>query len=226
MAIDPLHVVLLPLGLGLLGFIEPCTIGSSLLFLGYIERNAPPIRIAQAVVFTAVRSLAAGGLGIAAALVGAEFVGFQRAGWIALGVLYVALGILHLLGRAGLVMRTVGPSLANMSPNQGAVALAVLFGLNLPACAAPLLAVLLGAAAVGATTLAVGFVSLALFGLALSLPLLLLILGPGGRRLLDRRTAASERMPVVVGSVLVALGIWSIYFGVFAPGTPAASVAG
>ena len=219
MASGLIHAVLLPLGLGLLGFVEPCTIGSSLLFVGYIERNPAAVRVAQALVFTVVRALAAGGLGVAAVLVGTGFAGFQRAGWITLGGLYVVLGTLHLFGRAGLVMRTVGPSLARMSPTRGAVALAVLFGLNLPACAAPLLGAILGAVVVGASTVAAGFLSLALFGLALSLPLLLMVLWPRGRRLLDRMAAASERVPVLVGVVLVAVGLWSIYFGVLAPGT-------
>jgi cytochrome c-type biogenesis protein len=45
-------------------------------------------------------------------------------------------------------MRTLGPSLGRLSGTQGTVALAVLFGLNIPACAAPLLIAILGVAAV------------------------------------------------------------------------------
>jgi cytochrome c-type biogenesis protein len=92
----------------------------------------------------------------------------------------------------------------------------VLFGLNIPACAAPLLAVVLGGAAVaGPGAVARGFVSLAVFGLALSLPLVLAVLWPAARRALDRALAASARAPVLIGLLLVGLGLWSLWFGLF-----------
>jgi cytochrome c-type biogenesis protein len=93
-----------------------------------------------------------------------------------------------------------------------------LFGLNIPACAAPLIFALLGAAALGGGTggtVALGFVSLGLFGLALSAPLVVAVLWPPGRRLLDRLAGLSVRVPVVVGIVLIGLGLWSVYFGFF-----------
>lgn len=63
--------------------------------------------------------------------------------------------------------------------------LGLLFGLNVPACAAPLLlALLAGTAAAPGVTLLGGFVSLAVFGLALSLPLVVAVLIPAARGLL------------------------------------------
>ena len=38
-------LVLFPVGLGLIGFIEPCSIGASLLFLKSVERNPPGMKI-------------------------------------------------------------------------------------------------------------------------------------------------------------------------------------
>src|SRR5260370_40570499 len=51
-----------------------------------------------------------------------------------------------------------------------AAALGVVFGLNVPACAAPLLAALM-AAGLGVGSAARGFFSMAVFGVALSFPL-------------------------------------------------------
>ena len=97
--------------------------------------------------------------------------------------------------------------------------LGVLFGLNIPACAAPLLAVLLGAAAAGGAsggTLAAGFVSLAVFGLALSLPRMLAVFFSRARAWLERLAHWGARYPRWAGLVLVLLGAWSIRFGLAA----------
>ncbi len=68
-------------------------------------------KIAQMLIFAATRRLLIGLLGLAAAGVGSAFLGWQKAGWLLLGVFYVALGAMHLLGRAGLLMRTLGTGL-------------------------------------------------------------------------------------------------------------------
>jgi cytochrome c-type biogenesis protein len=226
MSASILHGVLAPLGLGLLGFVEPCTVGSSVLFLGYVERHPIAVRTAQALIFTVVRAIVVGALGAAAAVVGSGFAGFQQGMWIALGALYVSLGTIHLLGRQGFLSRSIGPGLARMSPKRGALALAVLFGLNLPACAAPLLVVLLGSASASLAQVTGAFLSLALFGLALSLPLAVMVVWPRARRLLDRLTSASRRVPALVGLVLVAVGLWSIYLGAVASGAASRASAG
>ena len=90
-------------------------------------------------------------------------------------------------------------------------------GLNIPACAGPILVVLLAtAAAEGArgTTFAHGFVSLALFGFALSLPLVVAVLFARARRALDWLAGLSRRLPFWTGLLFVLLGVWSIWFGV------------
>ena len=210
-------LVALPLGLGLLGFIEPCSIGASLLFIKAVEGHATRTKLMQVAVFTLTRAIFIGLLGAAAAVVGTVFVELQRAGWLLLGSLYLALGIVYLIGRAGALERAFGPSLSRLATVRRAAALAILFGLNIPACAAPLLAAVLGAAAVaGPAKIAEGFVMLALFGLALSLPLAVALLWPLARRALDRAAGLSRRVPTAVGLLFVLLGAWSIWFGLFA----------
>lgn len=90
--------LLVPFGLGLLGFVEPCTIGSTLIFVKHIEGQDADRKLAEVGVFAATRALFIGGLALAVAL-GSAFLGFQRNAWIALGALYTGLGALYLLGR-------------------------------------------------------------------------------------------------------------------------------
>lgn len=113
-------------------------------------------------------------------------------------------------------MRAFGPSLTRLAGWRGSVGLGMLFGLNIPACATPLVFVLLGIAVAGGSTggaLAGGFILLALFGLALSAPLVLAVLYPPAQRALDRLAALSARIPFWTGVVLILLGLWAIGFG-------------
>ncbi|WP_323780118.1 cytochrome c biogenesis protein CcdA [Leisingera sp.] len=213
------NLLVLPVGLGLFGFIEPCSIGSSLIFIKYLEGKPGARKLSETMLFALTRALFIGGLGAVAVLAGAAFTGFQRGAWIVLGAGYAAIGILYLAGRAGFLMRTIGPRLAGLNGARGSVGLGLIFGLNIPACAAPLLLVLLGlAGASGASGNAVlgGFVSLGVFGLALSLPLVAAAAFAPARRLIDRLAALSDRMPFWAGILLIALGLWSIWFGIFA----------
>lgn len=212
------NLVLLPVGLGLFGFVEPCSLGATLVFIKLMEGRAATIKLWQVTAFALTRAVFIGLLGFAAALVGTAFLPFQRAAWVVLGALYVALGGLYLTGRAGWLMRSFGPRLSTLAGVRGAAGLGVLFGFNIPACAAPLLLALLAAAAAGGATgetLATGFVSLGLFGFALSLPLVIAVLFDSARRALDWLAGLSRRLPFWTGLVLLALGAWSAWFGLF-----------
>jgi cytochrome c-type biogenesis protein len=87
------NLIILPLGLGLLGFIEPCTVGSSLLFIRYLEGKPARVRIVQAITFTVTRALFIGALGAVAASVGTVSAGFRQTGWLILGSLYLGLDL-------------------------------------------------------------------------------------------------------------------------------------
>ena len=213
-----LNLIGLPVLFGLFGFIEPCSIGSTLVLVKQIEGRDASEKIAQTAIFAATRAILIGLLGLLAAVVGSAFLGLQKAAWFALGAIYAVLGVLYMTGRARVLMRSLGPSLARLRTVRGSAALGVLFGLNIPACAAPLLLVLLGAAAAGGAsgaTLASGFLSLGLFGLALSLPLVAAVFFEPARKALDRLAGLSRRMPVWTGLVLIALGAWSVWFALF-----------
>jgi cytochrome c-type biogenesis protein len=218
-ALGGIGFVALPIGLGLFGFVEPCTIGSSLLFIKHIEGRDPGGKLAEVGLFAVTRTVLLGALGAAAVALGTNFIGFQRAAWIALGAIYMVLGALYAAGRARALMVEAGPARSRLAGLGGAAGLGLLFGLNVPACAMPLLIALFGAAAAegaaGGSFLR-GFVLLGLFGFALSLPLIVAVLVPGARRALDWIAGLARRAPFWTGIVLIGLGLWSIGFGLFA----------
>ncbi|MCF3946904.1 cytochrome c biogenesis protein CcdA [Acidiphilium iwatense] len=210
--------VLLPIGLGLLGFVEPCTLGTTLVFVGFLESKSARRKLVETIGFALTRAVTIGLFGMLAAFLGSLFLGVQKDVWIALGSLYAILGLLVLTGQTGRLMVALGPSLARLSNLRGSLGLGVLFGFNIPSCAAPLVLALLGTVAAGGADgrpLAVGFLSLALFGLVLSLPLVVAVLFAPARRAIDWLGGLSRRMPIITGLVLIAVGLWSIWFGLF-----------
>jgi cytochrome c-type biogenesis protein len=114
------------------------------------------------------------------------------------------------------LLRSFGPGMSRLSSAAGAAALGAVFAFNIPACAAPFILALVGmaiAGGAGGAALATGFVSLALFGLALSLPIMVVVLFPRARAALDWLAGLSRRMPFWSGITFVVLGLWSIWFG-------------
>ena len=104
-----------------------------------------------------------------------------------LGAFELAIGLLYIFRRAGSLKISLGPGRGGLSGSRGSVALGLFFGLNIPACAALLIFALLGMAAAGGVSgasLSAGFVSLGLFGFALSLPRAAVLI-PSARRALD-----------------------------------------
>lgn len=216
--IEALQWIALPIGLGLFGFIEPCSVGSSLLFVKSIEGKSASDKLTQISMFALIRAFVMGLLGLVAVGLGTAFLGFQQAAWLVFGTLYVMVGLLYLAGKSQLFAVSFGSALARFSGKRGSASLGALFAFNIPACAAPLIVALLGMAAAGGAggaPLTRGFVSMMLFGFALSLPIIAVALFPRARRLLDHVAGLSRRMPRWTGVVLIILGLWSIWFGVF-----------
>lgn len=201
-------------GLGLLGFVEPCSVGSHLLFIRYLERLPPRIKVTQTLLFTLTRAALMAGLGVLAVLIGSAFTGLQHGLWAVLGGLYVIMGLLYLGGGAPWFLARVNRLLPRLSGTPGSLGLGAVFGLNVPACAAPLLAVLLGDAAARAAAgggVIFGAATLLVFGLALSGPLMLAVFTARGRRGLEALARLAGRMPRWTGALLVALGGWTLW---------------
>lgn len=216
---DVWRLILLPVGLGLFGFVEPCSIGASMLFIGSLAGKSTRDRVTQSIVFTLLRAVLMGALGLTAVAVGAQFFAYQKLAWILFGTAYILIGVLTIFGKAGLFRQSLGPKLTRIDGTSRSLILGIIFAFNIPACAGPLLAILLAMSAAGGavgTSLAKGFLSMALFGLALSLPIVAATFFVRARHILDKLATIAARMPRWTGVILVLLGVWSIRFGLVA----------
>lgn len=184
--------------------------GTNLLFIRRLEGMDRTIKVRHAFVFAASRALFMGLLGAGAAFVGTLAYVAQRGLWGFLAAGYLGVGILYLIGKQSVLLRPIGPQVVRAGSVEGTAALGVLFGLNVPACATPLLAALLAASA-GLASVTRGFVSLAVFGLGLSAPLFLAVAWRPARERLDRLVDLSRKAPRWTGVVFLLLGGWSIY---------------
>ncbi len=201
----------LAFGLGLLGFIEPCSIGANGIFLAYLREKDRTTRLIETAKFTLSRSVILGLFGIGAALVGGFIFSAQKGFWLILGLLYLTLGIAVILNarfRWGLFGRL---SPGRLLPKGGyqSLGLGFLFGLNLPACAYPLLLALLGGSAASGALW--GFVALFVFGLALSVPLMVLSFSERAAKLFGHLTRMSGATPYVIGILLLAVAAYVLY---------------
>jgi cytochrome c-type biogenesis protein len=206
--------ILLPIGLGLLGFIEPCTIGGHLLFLNTQKNRSMQQRFNAVTSFIAVRSLATGFFGALIALLGQRLIGVQSSVWFIFGLIYLALGLAFVTGKSGLIKRKINLAPAAWKRASNPVLLGLAFGLNIPACAAPILFGLLGLAATSGAIVS-GFVMMFLFGLSLSLPLAVFTIVPTQAEWLAALAQRATQIRWLVGLVFVALGAWSIWFGLY-----------
>lgn len=207
-------LVLLPIGLGLLGFVEPCTIGAHLIYLrsqGSLPRGR---QVRSLTVFVLVRALVAGLFGAFVAFLGERLISIQTTLWLVFGFVYLTIAVALITGKPRFLAARVNLAPQGWKETQSPLLLGLAFGLNIPACAAPILFGLLGlAASVGAV--ASGFWMMFLFGLFLSLPLVLFLLLPGFTSFLEslHQRARSVRLPIAI--VFAGLGLWSIWFGLY-----------
>ena len=156
-----------------------------------------------------------GVVGLIVAVIGQLFVDAQKAFWIVFGVVYLALGVIYLLGKADVIMKRITPRPTPDLQNRNAIVLGIVFGVNIPACAAPLI-LAVAAAASRSDAVTAGFPTMALFGLALSAPLLLLVAFPSlNERLSQLLQSGSRRLRFCIGTVLIIVGLWSMWFGLF-----------
>ena len=207
------HLVL-PVGLGLLGFIEPCAIGSHMVVLGALAARSKAQRAVALFLFVATRTVAMGAVGGVVALIGERFITGQKMFWFLFGAAYVTLGAFYYAGKAAVLSQGLRANSHLPDGNRGAVALGTLFGLSVPACAAPLLfAVTAGGA--GAGTFTLGILTMGLFGLSLSAPLLLVVAVPRLAHALQVVRGAPPWGRRTVGALLVGMGLWSIWFALF-----------
>jgi len=196
------QLTLIPIAFGLLGFVEPCSIGANILFLGYLQ-TSDRAKFLEAVKFTITRATFLGLIGLAAGVMGQTLrIGTYSYSMI-LGFLYILLGLFGLWwGYRGMGLGSL--DLGRYFPKGGAVPLGVIFGLSAPACSFPLLLALVGLGVLNGAW--VGFLTLFLFGLALSAPLLWIARSDRADEILRRLGRVPLKAPYLPGLVLILVG--------------------
>ncbi|MFQ5914791.1 MAG: cytochrome c biogenesis protein CcdA [Nitrospinota bacterium] len=209
---EAVQLVGLPLGFGLIGFVEPCSVGANFVFLSYLRARPAAERFGHTLTFVLSRSIFLGLLGGGVAWMGRSILGGSYLYSAGLGGLYFLLGLLALGIYYGLFNLPSGDLGAWLQRKSGlALPMGVVFGMSAPTCAGPLLLALLGKA--GISGVANGFISLALFGLALSAPLLVIAKSRRASDLLSRVGRHSSRVLLFAGVILILVGFWSIVIG-------------
>jgi len=200
-------MTLVPIAFGLLGFVEPCSIGANIIFLGYLQAREGG-KVLEAVKFTVTRALFLGLIGLAAGVMGQSLRMGTYSYSLILGFLYIFLGFLGLWwGYRGVGLAPL--NLGRYFPKGGAVSLGVIFGLSAPACSFPLLLALVGLGVLKGAW--VGFLTLFLFGLALSAPLLWIARSERAAETLRRLGRVALRAPYLSASVLIFVGVITIF---------------
>ena len=209
---EVVQLVGIPLGFGLIGFVEPCSLGANFVFLSYLRARPAAERFRQTLTFVVSRALFLGLLGGSVAWVGTTILNGSYLYSAGLGGFYFLLGLLALgiyFGLFSLPSVDLGGWVQRKSGL--ALPMGIVFGMSAPTCAGPLLLALLGKA--GITGVAEGFVSLALFGFALSAPLVVIAKSRRSSELLSRLGRHSSKMLLFAGVVLLLVGAWSIVIG-------------
>jgi len=209
-----LEIALLPIGLGLLGFIEPCTIGGHLLFLETQVGRSSRKKISAVITFVMVRTLVTGLFGALIAFLGKNVISLQTGFWLVFGAIYLTIGFAFLVGRGGFIKQKINLAPEVWKRAQNPLVLGLAFGLNIPACAAPILFGLLGLAATTGTVVT-GFAMMALFGLFLTSPLVLFAIVPQFAQWLETLGERMKQIRWFIGFVFSLLGLWSIWFGLY-----------
>jgi len=193
---------------GLVGAFTPCALGTNAVFLGYVMGKPRPSRLWGWLLFALARSALLTVLGLAFGLLGqavGNFVrGYQQ--FMAWGL--IVLGALFILSRFRRLPWPYLSLVSNRVPpgNGSALALGALFGLDIPACTSPLVFALLAQTVLVGDWL-FGMAALFLFGVSMSLPLLLVTMVEGADR---RLVEASQRYKTVfylaAGGLLILFG--------------------
>ncbi len=208
------YAVALSFGLALLGFIEPYTIGAHVLFLGAQRRRAMQQRLAAVAIFLAARVVVMGGFGGLIVVLGQRLIGVQTGAWVVFGAIYLLLGMGFLFGWERTLRHRIGLAPEHWKAASNPLFQGLAFGLNIPACAAPILFGFIGTA-VASGSAATGVLMMAVFAVGLSLPLVPLSAVPRLAASLDRLADWLRPRRWLFGSIFVALGIWSIWFGLY-----------
>lgn len=162
-----------------------------------------------------VRALILALLGLSISLVGGKLFSFERGFFTLLALIYISVGLLMIFSKSRLeklrnvhIAHWLGLDLKAGSLNR----LGLIAGLTIPACAIPLITVLLGQSLLLGDKIT-GFIALFVFGLALTAPLGAFSFFKSGTIWLSWIAERAKKFRVVGGVILVLIGVATFYSG-------------
>jgi len=205
-------LVFIPLIFGLIGFIEPCSLGMNIIFLSYVNKFSKKKRLAETVLFVLVRGFILAIIGLLAAFIGSRFISVQSSLFIVLGIIYILMGIFSIINKYHPLIGEI--NMAKYVKGRSALSLGVLFGLVIPACAIPLVIALIGVSAVIGNIFQ-GFISLFIFGVTLSAPLIFIATSEKSNAIIQRLQRKIQGIKWLTGIILIAVGILTLLSSVW-----------
>jgi len=206
-------LVVIPILFGLVGFFEPCSLGINLIFLNRVQSMKRKKRIGESVIFTLVRAFILALVGLTAAFIGSRFITIQASLFIVLGMAYILLGIIAIINMYRPIFKT-DINLAKYFKHRGAFSLGAIFGLVIPACAIALVLALVGRAVL-AGNIFEGFISLFVFGIALSSPLIIISYYEKSNKIIQNLSIKAKKVPWMTGAILILVGILTMLTSVW-----------
>jgi cytochrome c-type biogenesis protein len=199
------NAVLIPILFGLIGFFEPCSLGINIIFLNRIKGLNTAKKISETSIFSLVRGFLLALVGLSAAFIGSRIITIQTSFFMILGGVYILFGVFSILNKYKPIFK-FGINLTKYFQNKGSMALGFVFGLVIPACAIPLILALIGKSILLGNLLE-GFISLFIFGITLSLPLLVFSLFAKSNEIISRISEKGRQIPWLAGMVLIVVGL-------------------
>ncbi len=188
-----------------------------MMFLSSIKQTSSANRFKEVVVFMLVRASVLAVLGTSVSFLGGRLFSFQSSFFLILPIFYICIGLLMVFSQS-LLGRLRNIRIAHwlgLDLKEGSVKrLGLIAGFTIPACAIPLITVLLGQSLLAGDIVS-GFLTLFVFGLALTVPLAVFSFFECGIGWLGWIAQKGGKLRVVGGVVLVFLGIATLYSSVY-----------
>jgi len=138
-------IIIVPVLFGLIGFVEPCSLGINSIFLNHIQKFDKMKRVRETLIFALLRGVVLALVGITAAFIGREFITIQGSLFTILGVIYFALG-LFIIVKKYLPVFNFKIDFSNYFKDKHTVSLGIVFGFVIPACSIPFIIALISQA--------------------------------------------------------------------------------
>ena len=207
---DFYNIIIIPMVFGLIGFLEPCSLGINIVFLHRTSSYKRGKRIKEALLFTLVRGFVLAGMGLSAAFIGSRFIKVQSSIFVAMGVVFVIAGALNLVNYFKPIFGRI--NFSRYFAKRGSASMGLIFSLIIPACAVPIVLALIGRSVVTGI-LFEGFLSLFIFGIFLSVPLVVLTYFEKSNEIIVKISDRLKNISWLAGILLIVIGVLTIMSG-------------